>query len=73
MIHTLTLQVKCSIREVHEALEERFLERLETWRVECETSGGAQGLGSATGVEPMVCKLTRRTLQHIGHISPHTD
>ena len=51
--------MKCSIREVHEVLEERNLERLETWRVECETSG--QGLGSATGVEWM-CESTPSTL-----------
>lgn len=38
-------QVRSSIREVHEALKERFQERLETWRLECEASG----LGSATG------------------------
>ena len=45
-------QVKGSIREVHEALKERFLERLEAWRLECEASGGAEGLGSATGEMP---------------------
>jgi len=39
-------QVKASIRGVHEALQERFLEKLETWRLECEASGG---LGSASG------------------------
>ena len=45
-------QVKSSIREVHKALKERFIERLETWRLECEASGGAEGLGPATGEKP---------------------
>ena len=42
-------QVKASIREVHDALQERFLEKLETWRLEFEASGGAEGLGSTSG------------------------
>ena len=40
--------VRCSVREVHQALQERFLEKLATWRAEWEMSGLA-----ATKGEPL--------------------
>ncbi|GAX82191.1 hypothetical protein CEUSTIGMA_g9619.t1 [Chlamydomonas eustigma] len=41
--------VRMRIREVHSALQERFVERLQTWRLECELSGDSDGAVLATG------------------------
>jgi hypothetical protein len=41
--------IRMRIREVHTALQERFLERLATWRLECELDSPSDVLRSAKG------------------------